>query len=227
MRWCSHLGNVEDELQEAGGRLLGGDGQQDRQRQDRADQIFLLAAMQDPRGEQQERVGDEVQQIDDAEQQRRQAEAARVLLDMLLAGLHLDNCASCRPARADCRSRSTRLGALDERREKRVIGVGGVIRAGPWPASEIGTTLATGTVVDRDDVVARLDAGGARRRADREADLGQIVFVEDQPGAAADASARYWRSAGQGGARCRSAGRRWRAAAPGTRTARTGSATGA
>ena len=60
--------HAQDERQEAGRRLLRRDRQQDRQRQDRADQVLRLAAVQDPGGEQQERVGDQVQQIDEAEQ---------------------------------------------------------------------------------------------------------------------------------------------------------------
>src|SRR5437879_7939174 len=78
-----------------------------------------------------------------------------------------------------------RLLVLDDRLEKGVIGVGGVSRADRLPGIER-HDIRDGDAVDADDLVAGLDAGGFGRVADGEADGGEVVPREREPGAAAD-----------------------------------------
>ena len=128
-KWrCQLSRDMRDEAQKACRRLLRADRQKHRQRQHRADQVLALAAVEDPGGEQQERVGEDVEQIDDAEHRGGKVQAARRLADVLLAGLHME-LADLPGRRAQGQVEVDRLTALHDRREQGVIGVGRV----PWP----------------------------------------------------------------------------------------------
>ena len=112
--------------------------------------------MQDPGGEQQEGVGDQVQQIHDAEESGRKAEPSRRLADMLLIELDaIVTLAAVSRSKAECVFGL--VDALEDRREKHVIRLGGVVRTGP-PAPRDRHDVRDLQPVDRDDVVARTNA---------------------------------------------------------------------
>ncbi|QNP42762.1 hypothetical protein H9L15_11690 [Sphingomonas daechungensis] len=97
--------------------------------------------MEDPRREQQERIGNEVQQVDDVEEDRRQPEPAGGLVDVLLAKLRPE-VAFRTVAGAQTDRKIGLVLAFDDRGEKGVIRFCRVVGLAR-PALEIGTTLAT------------------------------------------------------------------------------------
>ena len=74
--------------------------------------------------------------------------------------------------------------ALEDRREKHVIRLGGVVRTGP-PAPRDRHDVRDLQPVDRDDVVARTNARRFGFGPDWEADLSQVVLIERNACAAA------------------------------------------
>ena len=76
--------------QEYRGRLLRADRHQDREREDGADRIARIATVEDPCRPQQERIGNDVKQVDEAQHLRRNADRLRARIDVLLAGRHRD-----------------------------------------------------------------------------------------------------------------------------------------
>ena len=68
------------------GRLLGSYCQQHRKRKDGAHYVPRIAAVEEPGRPQQERIKDDVQQIDEAERLGRDAEVPRARIDVVLTG---------------------------------------------------------------------------------------------------------------------------------------------
>src|SRR5918993_2718889 len=140
--------------------------------------------MQDPGGEQQEGVGDQVQQVDDAQKRWRKAEASGSLADVLLTELDAIVSLAAVP-RAQAEDIFRLVDVLEDRREEYVVRLGSVVRtspAGPGDRHYVRDLQS----VDGDDVVARTNARSLSLGPNGKTDLRQIVLVERDTCAAAD-----------------------------------------
>jgi hypothetical protein len=140
--------------------------------------------VQDPGGEKQEGICDQMKEIDDSKQGGWQAESSRCLPDMLLSKPD-----AIVPLAAVSRAQSERIfglvDTLEDWGEEDVVRLRRIVRTSP-PAARNRDRVRYLKPVDGDDVVTWTNARMPSVGTDRKADLREIVLVECDSGAASD-----------------------------------------
>src|SRR6185437_4339907 len=152
-------------------RLLGRDVQEHRERQQRADDVARIAAVEEPGGPQQERVEEHLEQVDEAQPAGRDPDLLGACVDMMFAG-------------GDGNVPDVTIRIADGQGDLRLVGskkdvahrdIGWIVGVGRERFLIDRHDLGKRKAVDCDDVVAGDDSGGLRLRADGEADQSRVA----------------------------------------------------